>query len=72
MRTSQRTFLPRLVQIGQTVLEMFKEIVEDACWVMRHHHPKAPLEHVVLGRAKKVTQILKFDFGSVDSILEKE
>ena len=58
-RTSQGTFLPSLVQIGQAVWEeMFKEIVDDA---RRTTHTarrttddghittlKAPLEHVVL------------------------
>ena len=47
-RTSQGTFLTRLVQIGPAVLEelMFKELLTT-----HDGHPvtlKAPLEHVVL------------------------
>ena len=40
-RTSQGTFLPKLVLIGPAVWEekMFKEIVDDA--QRTHHHPKS-------------------------------
>ena len=54
-RTSQGTFLPSLVQIGEAVWEekMFKEIVDDARRTTRHITTlKAPLEHVVLRSAK--------------------
>ena len=58
-RTSYGTFLPNLVQIGPVVLEekMFKEIVDDA---QRGHITtlKAPLEHVVLRRAKNRNLVL--------------
>ena len=52
-RTSQGTFLPSLVQIGLAVWEekMFKEIVDDGHIITL----KAPLEHVVLRRAKKTS-----------------
>ena len=58
-RTSQRTFLPSLVQIGPAVWEekMFREIVDDARHTMDDRHIttlKAPLEHVVLRWAKKM------------------
>ena len=58
--TTQETFLPSLVQIGQAVWEdlMFKEILttHEGHGVIL----KAPLEHIVLRRAKNLTKYADF------------